>query len=428
VDEKACEWLVPGLLRDKVTHLVKSLPKNLRKNFVPVPQHVTAALEVLDTEGDRALLLALSEALKRTTGVDVPLDAWDQSDLPPYLRMNFKVVDDESARELAMGRDLPALRKELGVKARRQFSEGAKDRFERKGLTDWEFGELPEQVEFVRGGQTLVGYPALIDEGDSVSLMVLDTEHDADVATRRGLRRLFQLAVPEQVKFLARNLPGFQEMSLKYSFLLELEGGRAQEKGAIADRLRGELVEAACDRAFFVEEERVRDKAAFQARVAKAKTRLTDVASEICRVMREILDEYQELRPRLNQPGVATWQRVMTDIRNQLKALMPPGFLGSVPLTRLKHYPRYLHAARMRLDKFTLNPAKDAQWMQQIQSWWQAYEGRLKGDRASGVFEPKLDEFRWMLEELRVSLWAQQLKTPYPVSFKRMEKYWAELG
>jgi ATP-dependent helicase HrpA len=428
VDEKACEWLVPGLLRDKVTHLVKSLPKNLRKNFVPVPQHVTAALDVLDTEGDRAPLLALSEALKRTAGVDVPLDAWDQSDLPPYLRMNFKVVDDDNARELAMGRDLPALRKELGVKARRQFSEGAKDRFERKGLTDWDFGELPEQVEFVRGGQTLVGYPALVDEGDSVSLVVLDTEHDADVATRRGLRRLFQLAAPEQAKFLARNLPGFQEMSLKYSLLLELEGGRAQEKGAIADRLRGELVDAACDRAFFVEEERIRDKAAFQARVAKAKTRLTDVASEICRVMREILDQYQELRPRLNQPGVATWQRVMTDIRNQLKALMPPGFLGSVPLTRLKHYPRYLHAARMRLDKFTLNPAKDAQWMQQIQSWWQAYEGRLKGDRASGVFEPKLDEFRWMLEELRVSLWAQQLKTPYPVSFKRVERAWAELG
>jgi ATP-dependent helicase HrpA len=428
VDEKRCEWLVPGLLRDKVTHLVKGLPKNLRKNFVPVPQYVTAALEVLDTDSDRALLLALAEALKRTAGVDVPLDAWDQSDLPPYLRMNFKVVDDESGRELAMGRDLPALRKELGVKARLQFSESAKDRFERKRLTDWDFGELPEQVEFVRGGQTLIGYPALVDEGESVSLVVLDTEHDADVATRKGLRRLFQLQAPAQVKYLARNLPGFQDMSLKYSLLLELEGGRAQEKGAIADRLRQELVDAACDRAFFVEEERIRDKAAFQARAAKAKTRLTDVANEICRVMGEILEEYQALRPRINQPGVPVWQRAMTDIRNQLKALMPPGFLGSVPLTRLKHYPRYLKAAQVRLDKFTLNPAKDAQWMQQIQSWWQACEGRLKADRTRGAFDPKLEEFRWMLEELRVSLWAQQLKTPYPVSFKRLEKAWAELG
>jgi len=280
----------------------------------------------------------------------------------------------------------------------------------------------------VRGGQTLVGYPALVDEGGGVSLVVLDTEHDAELATRKGLRRLFQLAAPEQVKFVARSLPGFQDMSLKYSLLLELEGGRAQEKGAIADRLRHELVEAACDRAFFVEDERIRDKAAFQARVAKAKTRLTDVANEICRVMREILDQYQELRPRLNQPGVPAWQRVMTDIRNQLKALMPPGFLGSVPLTRVKHYPRYLHAARLRLDKFTLNPAKDAQWMQQIQNWWQAYESRLKADRETGVFNLKLDEFRWMLEELRVSLWAQQLKTPYPVSFKRLEKAWAEIG
>jgi ATP-dependent helicase HrpA len=426
LDERRCDWLVTGLLRDKVTHLIKSLPKNLRRNFVPVPQYVTAVLEVVEP-GEGQLLSALSEAIKRKTGVEVPQDAWDMADLPPFLLMNFRVVDDEG-RELAMGRDLPALRAQLGVKARRQFSESARTRFERKGLTSWDFGEIPEQVEFTRGEQTLIGYPALVDDGDSVSLTLLDTEHDAEAATHRGLRRLFQLAAPEQVKHVARSLPGFQDLALRYSLLLELEGGRGQEKGAVSDRLRQELTEAVCDRAFFVEAEPIRDASAFHARVVKAKTRLSDVASEVCRVLGEILSEYQAIRPRINQQGVPVWQRAMTDIRNQLKALMPPGFLVSTPLPRLQQYPRYLEAVQLRLDKFSINPAKDAQWMQQIQQWWQAYEGRLKADRARGVLDPKLEEFCWMLEELRVSLWAQQLKTPYPISSKRLEKYWRELG
>jgi ATP-dependent helicase HrpA len=425
VDEQRCEWLVPGLLRDKLNHLVRGLPKNLRKHFVPVPQCVTAVMDVLEP-GEGALLPALSGAIERKTGVQVPLDAWDVADLPPFLHMNFRVVDDEG-RELAMGRDLPELRAQLGVKARRQFSESARNEFERKGVTAWDFGELPEQVEFSRGGQALIGYPALVDEGDSVALVVLDTEHDAQVATHRGLRRLFQLAVPDQVKYVARNLPGFQEMSLRYALLLELEGARA-DKGAISDRLRQELVDAICDRAFFVEDDPVRDAAAFQARVAKAKTRLADVANEVCRVMNEILTEYQALRPRINQPGVPVWQRAMTDIRNQLKELLKPGFVVGTPLARLKHFPRYLKAIQLRLDKFSINPAKDAQWMQQILSWWQAWQGRVQADRQRGAWNPGLEEFRWMLEELRVSLWAQQLKTPYPVSFKRLEKAWNDLG
>jgi ATP-dependent helicase HrpA len=425
LDEGRCEWLVPGLLRDKVTHLFKGLPKTLRRNFVPVPQYVTAVLEVLEP-GAGSLLPALSDAVKRKTGVEVPLQAWDVADLPPFLRMNFKVVDEES-RELAMGRDLPALRAQLGVKARRQFSAGARERFERKGLTGWDFGELPEQVEFARGGQSLIGYPALVDEGDSVSLVVLDTELDAHTATRKGLRRLFQLAIPDQVKYLARSLPGFQDMALRYALLLELEGGKP-EKGAVSERLRQELTDAICNRAFFVEDDPIRDAAAFQTRVAKAKTRLMDVANEVCRVMGEILTEYQGLRPRINQAGVPVWQRAMNDIRNQLKELVKPGFLVSTPFARLKHFPRYLKAIQMRVEKFAVNPAKDAQWMQQIQGWWQAWQGRVQANRASGFHDPKLEEFRWMLEELRVSLWAQQLKTPYPVSFKRLDKYWSELG
>jgi ATP-dependent helicase HrpA len=340
--------------------------------------------------------------------------------------MNFRVIDEQE-EELGAGRDIAELRARFGVKATRRFSESAASQLERAGLLRFDIEELPEQIEVSRGGQNLVGYPALVDEGKSVRLTVLDGEHDAVAATRRGLCRLFQLAAAEQVKFVARNLPGFQDIALRYALVLELENGKA-DKGAVSDRLRDELVDAICNRAFFVEPELLRTRVAFDERVSKAKMRLADVAQEVCRVVGEIVSEYQTLRPRLNQQGVPIWQRAMTDIRNQLRALLPPGFIVSVPLIRLKDYPRYLQAIQMRLTKFSLNPVKDADWQQQIQGWWQAYQARVAEDAQRGVRDPKLEEFRWALEELRVSLWAQRLKTPYPVSFKRLANAWSEVG
>jgi ATP-dependent helicase HrpA len=331
----------------------------------------------------------------------------------------------------------PQSRHLLGVKARRTFSAAASAGFERKGLTSWDFDELPEQVEVDRGGRKLVGYPAIADEGKSVALTLLDTEAEAEAATRKGLRRLFQLALPEQMKFLARNLPGFTELQLRYMFmnqalLGEREGGKQDkggrhDKGEMAERLREELITAICDRAFFVEDEPVRNRKAFEVRVAKGKTRLMDVAQEICRIAAEILAEHHALRAKLDMPQHAAWPRAVADIRSQLRELLGPGFLASVPFERLKHYPRYLRAIAVRLDKIASNPERDANWQQQLARYWQAYQARLAADRSRGVRNPKVEEMRWMLEELRVSLWAQQLKTPYPVSFRRVEKYWSEL-
>jgi ATP-dependent helicase HrpA len=391
-------------------------------------------MDILEPDSG-ALTEALSQALFRKTGVEVPVDAWDAADLPQHLLMNFSIIDGKGA-EIASGRGLAALRNELGVKARRTFSETASTAFERKGLTAWDFDELPEQIEVNRGGGRLIGYPAIADEGNAVGLTLLDTEAEADATTRRGLRRLFQLALPEQMKFLARSLPGFNEMQLRYALVGD-EGGGRQEKGGrqdkkhdkseIAERLRDELTTAICDRAFFVEQERVRDKKTFDARVAKGKTRLMDVAQEVCRITGEILTEHQALRLKLNQPQYAAWPRAVADIRSQLRELMGAGFLAAVPFERLKHYPRYLRAIAVRLDRIASNPERDANWQQQLARYWQAYEAKLVADRARGIRNPKLDELRWMLEELRVSLWAQQLKTPYPVSFKRFEKTWSEV-
>ena len=424
VDERRCEWLVPALLRDKVTHLVKGLPKGLRKHFFPVPQVVTSALEIMQP-GTRPLGVALSAALLKKVGVEVPQDIWESIELPPHLRMNFRVVDDAGS-EVAMSRNLVELRAELGVKARRSFTESAAVEFERKGLTGWDFGELPEIMEIDRGGQKIVGFPALVDDGDTVSLTLLDTEAEADAATRRGLRRLLRLALPEQMKFLARNLPGLTEMALRYTLLLEEQGVRG-DKASIAERLREELVTAACDRAFFVDDEPVRDRKAFEARVAKAKIRVVEVANELCRLTAEILAEYHTLRTALNDPRYKAWPRAISDIRAQLKALLPAGFIASVPFERLKHYPRYLKAIPVRLTKLVANPERDARWQEQLARFAQMLATREEQDRLRGVRDPQLVELRWMLQELRVSLWAQQLKTPYPVSFKRLEKVWGDL-
>ena len=424
VDERRCEWLVPGLLRDKVTELVRGLPKGLRKHFVPVPQVVTAVLGAMKPE-PKPFAQVLAAALHKKTGVEVPVEALEAVEVPGHLRMNFRVVD-EKGEELAMGRDLVELRAQLGVKARRSFTESAGSQFERKGLTAWDFGELPESMEVERAGQKIVGFPALADEHDSVSLVLVDTEREAELATRRGLRRLFRLAAPEQVKYLARNLPGLSEMSLRYALLLEEQGVRG-DKASVTERLREELVAAACDRAFFVDAEPVRDRKAFEGRVVKAKTRLAEVANELCRLTAEILTAHQALRARLNEPRYAAWPRAIGDIRAQVKALLAEGFIVSVPFEHLKHTPRYLEAVGVRLDKLASNPERDANWQQQLLRFSQMLSTRQEQDRLRGVRDPKVEAFRWMLEELRVSLWAQQLKTPYPVSFKRLEKYWAEL-
>jgi ATP-dependent helicase HrpA len=424
IDERRCEWLVPGLLRDKVTELVRGLPKGLRKHFVPVPQAVTSVLDIMKPE-PKPLAQVLAAALHKRSGVDVPLEALEAVELPTHLRMNFRVVDERGG-ELAMGRDLVELRAQLGVKAQRSFTESAGSQFERKGLIAWDFDELPEIMEVERSGRKIVGFPALVDEGDSVSLVLVDTEREAESAIRRGLRRLFRLAAPEQVKYLARNLPGLSEMSLRYALLLEEQGVRG-DKTSVTERLREELISAACDRAFFVDEEPVRNRKAFEARVVKAKTRLAEVANELCRLTNEILAGHQALRSRLNESRYGAWPRAIAEIRGQLKALLAEGFIVSVPFEHLKHYPRYLEAIGVRLDKLASNPERDANWQQQLARFAQMLSTRQEQDRLRGVRDPKVEEFRWMLEELRVSLWAQQLKTPYPVSFKRLEKYWEEL-
>jgi ATP-dependent helicase HrpA len=413
LDPRRLDWLVPGMLREKVNALLRALPKHTRKLLVPVPETVTACLVELDRvptdAGPQMLTDALAWALKRVRGLDVAPEAWDRSDMPAHLSMNISVVDDDDM-ELAAGRDLQALRDELGVQAQQRFA--PENAWERDGLLAWEGFELPESVSFDRDGQRLTGYPALVDAGESATLTLMDTPEKARAATRHGVNRLVQLALKEQMKLLERSLPGFAQLALLYAHL------------GNAEQFRSDLVAAIVDRAVWAEETPVRDHHAFEARVKQVKSRILVIAQEYVRLATEVLTEAQAVRKTLDGPLAARWREACADMRRQLANLVFAGFIVQVPYPRLQQYPRYLKAMARRLEKIAQWPERDAKWTAELARLTKQYEDRLAKHRKAGVSDANLGEFRWQLEELRVSLFAQELKTPAPVSVKRLEKLW----
>ncbi len=407
------EWLVPGLVREKIAHLFKGLPKQLRRHLIPMPQHVTAFLEEQDSAESRPrLAAALGRYVQRAAGAPVAADVWDSVELPPHLSMNFRVVD-EAGRELASGRDLAALKTQLGQAASLTFS-ADEPGIEKSGIRVWDFGDLPAEISFTRGGRRLTGYPALADEGESVAIRLFDTRTAADAAMRAGVRRLMRLALKEQMRQLEKSLPGFTQAAL---------GLRAV---ASADDLKGDLLTAIADRAFIGEDELPRTAKAFEALRARARARLPAVSQGGCRLLSNIAEEYQRVQQRLAAAAKAL-PRPASDIRAQLGRLVFKGFLTDTPWERLQDLPRYLKAMQVRLEKYVNNAERDERHAAHIAELWSRYEERATKLRRSHESDPRLEDFRWCIEELRVSLFAQELKTPYPVSFKRLDKLWREI-
>ncbi|MEW5707793.1 MAG: ATP-dependent RNA helicase HrpA [Pseudomonadota bacterium] len=407
------EWLVPGMLREKVNALIRGLPKSLRRAFVPIPECVTEALTALDRHSRRMPLTeALSAVLKETRGVEVPPDAWSTVDLPAHHFMNFRVVDEKGA-ELAMGRDLNALRRDLGRQAEASFA--PESAWERPGLKRWGDLELPEEVEFRRGKHTLKGYPALVDEGDSVRLTLLETPEKALEATRAGINRLFRLELKEQLKDLERSIKDAPQLVMLYA---PYGDGEA---------LKEELTAAIVERAVWSDESPIRTRRDYEARAKQVRAKLQVVGQEYVRLLTQILTEAQAVKKLLATPVARAWKHVVPDMGRQLDALVHRGFLTRTPYARLVEYPRYLKAMQRRLEKLQNWGERDAKWTAEIERLTREWQQRLERSRKTGAPDPRLEEFRWMLEELRVSLFAQELKTPYPVSVKRLEKFLAGL-
>ncbi len=410
VDAARADWLVPGLIRDKLTALLKNLPKDKRRPLIPLPDTVTAFLSS-EKPGEKMLAEALGGWIRRKTGADIHPDDW-KGDLPAHLVMNFSVVDD-GGQELASGRDLVALRAQLGAAARITYGGGAEDNpFERSGLVDWNIGDLPAQVKFTRGGRELTGYPALVDAGETVDLRLLDDAAAAGAETRRGAVRLLRIALAAQFRQLDKDLGRETALALKYRAF------------GSADKLRAELLDAIAARALLGDDEAPRSAKAFDKQKERARPRVAVVKQALLRDVAEMLDLHAQVAARLG--AAPQFPGPMRDEKAHLAALVPNDFIVATPWARLKDVPRYLRGILKRLEKLPASSERDGRAMAGILTLQNKYLARRA--QVKGAVPAALDEFRWQLEELRISLYAQELKTPYPVSVKRLEKIWDELA
>ena len=417
-----CEWLVPGLLKEKVIQLVKTLPQKIRAKLVPVPEFAAdfVAAAAMQTS-EKPLVPALIHFILQSRGLnargwEITPDAFRPDALPAHFSFNFKLVD-ENDRQLGMSRSLSELRGEWGGKAKQEFAELHETPSEYSGMTDWTFGELPELMEVEvghsGGGQTVLGYPGLSDDGDSVSLCVFDSPEEAREAHAAGLLRLTMLQFRDQVKYLEKNLPGLTQMGIQFMGLGSL------------DDLRRQLIDLAFARACLVEPWPT-DAASFKARCQEAKSRLGLLAQEIGRLVGQILSDWQALQKKLL--AFKTHTALMQDIEKQLARLISKRFIADTPFERLQHFPRYLKAITLRLDKLKTGgsegAARDARLLAEYTPLWTNYERRALVLAKQGVNDAQVEQFRWLLEELRVQLFAQEVRTPAPVSTKRLQKMW----
>jgi len=424
VDAVRCEWLVPGMLKEKVHLLLKSLPQKLRRHCVPLPEYAAGFVERHRAElasPQRPLVDALiADAREQKNVVCQPAD-FKLETLPAHLTMNFKIVD-EHGRQLGMGRSLAALRAELGEQAQQIFQTlAAQDAKVAAGLheniTDWDFGELPELLEIERKDQRLIGFPALVDRGDRCEVEVFDDAIEARAKHRDGLRRLFRLQLREQVRYLEKGLNALQTTQMQASTVPALAAAWPS-----FEELRDQVITAAIDRTCLIDPWPT-DNASFVARKTEARGKLNLIAQEIARLVTAIVLEAAALPKKLN--AARAFPAAVADIEQQLARLFPRGFIVDTPAAQLAHYPRYLKAIALRLDKLKSDPARDAQRMNEVTQLQTPYLRELAARK--GVADPRLEEFRWLLEELRVSLFAQELRTPMPVSVKRLAKVWESL-
>jgi ATP-dependent helicase HrpA len=400
-----CEWLVPGLLADKVAELIRGLPKALRRNFVPAPDFARAFVEA-EAPRDEPLNKALAAFLKRATGVDVSAAEFDNVELPAHFRMRYR-LHDEQGKTLATGRDLTAIRAQWENQAREAFSRKTDIELTREDIASWDFEEIPAQVRSTGG---LLAFPALVDLGDAVALRVFERSDEAREAHVQGVIRLLRNALASDMKQARRRLPVGNPLALKYAPL----GG--------VDGLREDLVEGGFQDLLTRHALDVRTAGAFQALHTQAARELFGAAVERLKLAEPIIESQADLKPWLQPPLMGFARASYDDLREQLDALLTPGFLRELPTSRLAHYPRYLKAMRLRAERLQQDPAKDQQRLLQVLPFWRDY---LK-HRAAGA--ENLDELRWLIEEWRVSLFAQELKTPEPVSAKRLTRALENLG
>ena len=409
ISPAALEWLVPGMIREKIQLQIKALPKQIRRICVPVPEFITQFLSQ-NPDRNAPILPQLAQAIAKTAGdirilEQINQDEWAAFRLPEHCYFNLRIIDD-GGQELAMGRDLIQIQQQLGKAAATTFRDNTQE-FERDNVTAWDIGTLPESIKFARGKQQLTGYLGLQKEKDGrIALRLFDTSAAAEQAHRLGVIELMKLQLKEQVKDLNKGIQGFTQAAM----LL---------KHINADTLRDDLTQAVCDRAFIGEDELPRNEKAFKEQIKRARSRLPAVKEALSRYLQETAAAYAELNGKLGKHPLTHL------MRQRLQTLLAAGFATRTPWAQWPRLPIYLKAMTLRLEKYSGNPSRDAAREADIQELEQMWQEKTDGLVKQGLpVSDDLAAFKWQIEELRVSLFAQELKTPYPVSVKRLLKEW----
>ncbi|MGN6689197.1 MAG: ATP-dependent RNA helicase HrpA [Actinomycetales bacterium] len=405
-------WHIPGLRHELVTELIRALPKQLRRNFVPAPDVARRALEQLP-EGEGDLLAQLSAVLRRMTGVSVPVDAWALDTLPPHLRVRFRVVDGQG-HVLDEDRDFAALRSRLAADVARTVA-AAGAQLERTGATAWVFGEIPRSIEVSRAGRPVTGYPALVDEGRSVGLRVLPTPGEQADAIWRGERRLLLLTLPSPTKPVINALSNAAKLTLA-----------ANPHGGVAPLL-DDVVTASLDALMERHAAPVWTEEGFHALREAVRPELVETVLDALEQVRQALALWQQLRADLPRVTAAVARPAVEDISAQLDALVFPGFVTATGITHLPDLVRWLTAAARRLQRLQEDPRRDSAAMPAVVSAHALYDDVVESLPPAQRGSREVRELRWMLEELRVSLFAPGMRTAYPISEKRIAKAAAAL-
>ncbi len=411
VPEARLSWLVPGLLAEKVAELIRGLPKSLRRNFVPAPDFARAFVESVRDAGEPhgLLLPALCAHLERITGVAATPGDFDEPALPAHLRFNVRLLDERGGL-LAESRDLAALRAAHGTRAREQFARETAGAVARDGLLNWDFDDLPESIATDTG---LAAFPALVDAGDTVAIRVFEQRDQALRAHAAGVHRLAHLALAEKLRGARRNAPLSPKVAIAYTAVDSPE------------RLREDVAEAAFDDLLRGRCEDVRARAAFESLVTDVSRRLGPAIVARLALVESVLRNYATLVPKLSPPLLGFARANYDDLREQLARLVHPGFARALPLERLAELPRYLEAMDVRVQRLQLDPRRDQARMLPVRE----FEALLReATAAPGADAVALGRLRWLIEEYRVQVFAQELKTREPVSEKRLRKSFDDLA
>ena len=416
---KRLEWLVPGMLRDKCISLLKALPKQYRRNLAPVPDFVDRCLSNM-TVDNYSLSQQLTKNIKKLSGMDIPDDAWKLESLDPHYLFNIAVID-ENYKTIIQSRDLNKIKENLDPQLfRSDAAKSSRHELEKEGLTEWNFPELPEFVSCEHAGISVRRYPALVDKGNCIDLKLVDSPLQAQQENRRGLRRLLILNLTKQISYLKKQFNQLNSAALNYRNL----GNKNQFIEA--------LILTSVDHCFELhkheEQADIRNRNSFQALIKEKQSNLIETAEQVVSLVDEILDLYQLILKKLKGSQNLAVISSLNDINSQVNELIYPGFLYQTPMEWLRHFPRYLKAVLKRLEK--LEERSNAKLQQdklhchELQELWKKYNDRLKKHQSDSIYDRELVLYRWLIEEYRVSLFAQELKTCTPISAKRLEKQW----